>query len=45
MTSEAAQDEVNPEDLSLERYQDSLAGSGQRNDWICQVAKEKEMDI
>jgi len=45
MTSEAAQDEVNPEDLSLERYQDSLAGSGQRNDWICEVAKEKEMDI
>ena len=28
----------------MERYQDSPAGSGQRNDWIRQVAEEKEMD-
>jgi len=41
---EAAQNEVTPR-RSLERYQDSHAGSGQRNDWIRQVAKEKEMDI
>jgi len=27
------------------RYKDSPAGGGQRNDWIHQVAKEKEMDI
>jgi len=27
------------------RYQDSPAGSGQRNDWIRQVAEEKEMAI
>jgi len=31
--------------LPLERYKDSPAGGGQRNDWIHQVAKEKEMDI
>ena len=30
---------------SLKRYQDSLAGGGQRNDWIRQVAREKEIDI
>jgi len=38
---EAAQNEVTPEDL----WKDSPAGSDQRNDWICQVAKEREMDI
>jgi len=27
---------------SLQRYQDSPTGGGQRNDWIRQVAKEKE---
>jgi len=27
---------------SLERYQDSPGGGGQRNDWICQVAKETQ---
>jgi len=42
---EAAHDEVTPEDLWKLRYQDSPAGSGQRNDWIRQVAEEKEMDI
>jgi len=41
---EAAQYEVTPED-PLERYQDSPAGGGQRNDWIRQVAKEKEINI
>ena len=30
---------------SVERYQDHPAGSDQRNDWIRQVVKEKEMDI
>jgi len=30
---------------SLERYQDSPAGSGQRNDRISQVAKKEELDI
>ena len=30
---------------SLKRYQDSPAGGGQRNGWIRQVGKEKEMDI
>ena len=39
---EAAHDEVTPED----RWKGtSPAGSGQRNDWIRQVAEEKEMDI
>ena len=41
---EAAQNEVHPR-RPLERYKDSPAGGGQRNDWIHQVAKEKEMDI
>ena len=31
--------------VEVEKYQDSPAGGGQRNDWIRQVAKEKEMDI
>jgi len=44
MALEAAQDEVTL-DVKHERYQDSPVGSGQRNDWICQVAKEIEMDI
>jgi len=30
---------------SLERYQDSPAGSGHRNDWIRQVAEEKENNV
>jgi len=38
---EAAHNEVTPEYL----WQDSPARSGQRNNWIRQVAEEKEMDI
>ena len=41
---ESAVDEVTPEDL-WKGNQESPAGSSQRNYWMRQVAKEKEMDI